>query len=245
MNLRLTLILMFLPLIATHAQNSWFGEVLAGPEWYRGSIMLGNDREVMGLVRYNDKNDIVCIETGRESRSFTARHVKGFEFFDEVEKKQRFFLSIPVEDPVNNVKRPLFFELEKELPGFAIMSKIAPIRMEKREYSTPAMFNPATGAFTSGRYYGYPTTFSYTETVFIYSREGDIRPILEIKEKEIDGMFFDRTVVKNRLVDEDALRRYTYPFYEELLEYARKNSLNLKDKTHLFQILAYYQTLLQ
>lgn len=245
MRLLLTTAFLFIISISSFSQDIEFDEFLAGPEWFTGSIMLKNGHELKGLVKYNDKNDIVCIENSTASKSFTARHVKAFEFYDEVVKKQRVFYSIEVEDAVHNVKRPLFFEMVLDLKEFALMSKIAPIRIEKREYATPAMFNPATGSFTAGRYYGYPTTISYTETLFIFSKEGDIRPVLEIKEKDIDGIFFDRSVVKNRFIDEDALKNYTSPFYSELLTYARKNELDLKEKNDLINVLNYYGNLVR
>jgi hypothetical protein len=218
-------------------------ELLAGPEWFEGSILLTNGKEHKGLIKYNDKTDIVCLENARESKSFTARHVQGFEFFDEVEKKQRVFYSVEVEDKVNNVKRPLFFEVLVDSKDFALISKIAPIRVERKEYTTPAMFNPATGAFTAGRYYGYPATISQTETLFLFSKEGEVRPLLEIKEKEIDGMFFDRTIVKNRILDNEVLRRFTNTHYKQLVSYAKENSLSVREKNDLITLLNYYNSL--
>jgi hypothetical protein len=225
------------------AQITIDDELLAGPEWFEGSLLLNSGKEYKGLIKYNDKTDIVCLENARESKSFTARHVKGFEFFDEVEQKQRVFYSVEVEDKINNIRRPLFFEVLVDSRDFALLSKIAPIRMERREYAVPAMFNPATGSFTSGRYYGYPSTISQTETLFLFSKEGEIRPLLEIKEKEIDGMFHDRSVVKNRLLDDDVLKRFTRSHYSKLVSYAKENSLSIKEKNDLITLLHYYNSI--
>ena len=227
----------------TFSQSDINDELLAGPEWFKGSLLLTNGREYDGLIKYNDKTDIVSLENGRESKSFTARHVRGFEFFDEVAQQQRVFFSVEVEDKINNIRRPLFFEVLVDSKEFALLSKIAPIRVERREYSTPAMFNPATGSFSAGRYYGYPATISHTETLFLFSKEGEIRPLLEIKEKEIDGMFFDRSVVKNRVLDDEALKRFTSNHYKTLVSYAKENSLNVKQKGDLITLLKYYNTI--
>jgi hypothetical protein len=239
----LTTLLMAIMCQTVFSQISIDEQLLAGPEWFEGSVLLTNGKEFKGLIKYNDKTDIVCLENSRESKSFTARHVKGFEFFDEVEKKQRVFFSVEVEDKVNNIRRPLFFEVLVDSREFALLSKIAPIRVERREYSTPAMFNPATGSFTAGRYYGYPATISHTETLFLFSKEGEIRPFLEIKEKEIDGMFFDRSVVKNRLLDGEVLKRFTNHHYKELVSYAKENSLSIREKGDVITLLNYYNTL--
>ena len=220
-------------------------ELLAGPEWFTGSLMLNNGKEHHGLIKYNDRTDIVCLENGRESKSFTARHVKAFEFFDEVERKQRMFYAVEVEDRVNNIRRPLFFELLMDTKEFALISKVAPIRIDRKEYTTPAMFNPATGSFNAGRYYGYPATISQTETLFFFSKEGEIRPYLEIKEKEIDGMFYDRSIVKNKILDEAALEQYTNRHYKKLISYAKQNALDIKEKKDLMSLLSYYNQINQ
>ncbi len=215
--------------------------LLAGPEWFDGSVLLTNGEEIKGLVKYNDKTDIISIESGRISKSFTARHVKAFEFYDEIEEKQRIFYAVDVEDRIYNVKRPLFFEVLADLKNFAVLSKIAPSRIDKREYATPAMFNPATGVFASGRYYGYPSTISHTETIFFLSREGELRPFLEIKEKEIDGMFSDRSVVRNTILDDELLERFTGSQYRSLMQFARKNDLNLKEKEDFVRLMKHYR----
>ena len=216
---------------------------LAGPEWFSGSVLLNNGSEIKGLIKYNDKTDIVCLESTRVSKSFTSRHVKAFEFFDEIEQKQRIYYSVEIEDRINSIKRPLFFEILMELQNFALISKVAPISIEKREYATPAMFNPATGGFSAGRYYGYPSTISHTETLFLMSKDGEVRPFLEIKEKEIDGMFFDRSVVKNRLIDEDAFKRFTGSHYHALMTFAKDNDIELKQKQGIIAVLEHYREL--
>ncbi len=222
-----------------------YNVLLAGPEWFDGSVLLTNGREIKGLIKYNDKTDIVSIESGRLSKSYTARHVRAFEFYDEIAEKQRIFYAVEVEDRFYNVKRPLFFEALADLKNFAVISKVAPIRIDKREYATPAMFNPATGVFTAGRYYGYPSTISYTETIFFLSRDGELRPFLEIKEKEIDGMFTDRSVVKNTILDADLLAKFTGPHHRALMQFAGKNNLDLKNKEDLLTLMAYYRDLNQ
>jgi hypothetical protein len=225
------------------AQTDHSDEMLAGPEWFDGSLMLTSGKELRGLIKYNDKTDIVSVENGQLSKSFTARHVRAFEFFDEVNKQQRIFYSVEIEDRIYNVKRPLFFEVLADLKDFALVSKVAPIRIDKREYATPAMFNPATGHFSAGRYYGYPSTISYTETLFLLSKEGEMRPIIEISQREIDGMFIDRSITKNRILDEEAFKRFTAPHYGQLMHYAKKNDLSLKEKPDVIALLQYYKEL--
>jgi hypothetical protein len=216
-------------------------DIFPGPEWYTGTVVLNSGLEINGLIKYNDKNDILSFENGRDSRSFTARSVKTFKFYDEIVRKNRSFCSVAVEDTKHNVKRPLFFEVVMELKNFAILSKLSPIKFEKREYTTPAIFNPGTGSFSAGRYYGFPSSVSMTETLFVFSSDGIIRPYLQIIEKDIDGIFFDRTKMQNRIIDEDAIRVNTGAAYKELTTFARKNDLSFKEKDDLILIMQYFQ----
>src|SRR5215203_5333883 len=116
-----TLLFVILSFHIVYSQKNSDSRVVAGPEWFDGSLLLNNGREIKGLIKYNDKSDIVSIENGRESKSFTARHVRGFEFFDEIEKKQRVFYAVDIEDRFSKVKRPLFFEILMELKEFAVL----------------------------------------------------------------------------------------------------------------------------
>jgi hypothetical protein len=242
MKASLTLLLIILTSIHSLSQDSEHG-ILVGPEWFDGSLMLMSGREIKGLIKYNDKSDIVSIENGHESRSFTARHVKAFEFYDEIETKQRIYYSIEIDDRSHKLKRPVFFEVLMDLDQFAVISKISPIHMEKKEYATPAIFNPVNGAFSGGRYYGYPSTISYTERIFLISREGELRPYLEITEKEIDGLFHDRTISKNKILDDQLLKQFTGSKYKDLVKYATINKHDLSQKKGLIATLQFYKTL--
>jgi hypothetical protein len=209
-------------------------------EWNEGSILLKNGKELKGLLKYSHKSDLLSYENGSTSKSFTARQVTGFEFFDDVDQKQRVFYSAPYEDAKRDVQRQLFFELLMDFEGFAVLSKVAPVKLDKREYSTPAMFNPIAGSFSAGKYYGYPSTISQTETIFLMSTDGLITPYLEITEKDIDGTFFDRFKKRNKILNEEALKDYTENHYKQLLAFAKRNDLSLKVKGDLLKIFEYY-----
>ena len=218
-------------------------DFFAGPEWYEGTIVLNSGAKLKGLLKYNDKADILSYECGRESRSFTARSVKTFQFFDEIAGKSRSFCTISIEDRKHNVKRPLFFEVVMELNDFVLLSKLSPIKFEKREYTTPAIFNPGTGSFSAGRYYGFPSTISLTETLFVMSSDGHVHPYLQIVDKDVDGVLFDRSSTKNRILDEEAIKNSTGPRYKKLTAFAKENDLHFDEKNELLKILSHYQQL--
>jgi hypothetical protein len=110
MKLFLTLCLLFLASLENFGQKK-LKESIFNPElvWGEGSILLNDGSELKGLVRYNDKDNVLSYQSGDQSGSYTSRHVRHFEFFDERTNKQRIFYSFPFEDPQNNVERNLFF----------------------------------------------------------------------------------------------------------------------------------------
>ena len=209
--------------------------------WSEGSILLNDGTELKGLLRYNDKTGLLSFEKGSDSRSFTSRNVAGFEFHDEQTNKQRVFYTFPYEDPQNNVKRPLFFEVVKEFKLFAVLAKSDPVDIEQKSVSTPGVFNNSTGTFSSGTPLGSSIEISQTETIYIMDTNGNITPYLKTVSKEIDGVFYDRSKTKNKLLDKDLLEEYIgKEMYEKLVSYAKKNSFKFQRKADLIKILDYY-----
>ena len=215
-------------------------------EWSEGSIMTNDGKELRGLLKYNDKSGLVAYENGSDKKSFTARNVAGFEFFDEETERQRIFYSLPYEDPQNNVERPLFFEVIKEFAVFAVLSKVDPIDIDHKSIPTSAAFDPYTSTFVRGTHYGTTTEISQTETIYLMDPQGNIRPYIKIVEKEIDGIFYDTSKTKNKMLDDDLLEEFIGPANnKKLVAYAKENDLSFKRKSDLIKILDYYSELIK
>ena len=213
-------------------------------EWSSGSIMTNDGSELKGLLKYNDKNGILSFQNGGDTRAFTARNVAGFEFFEEGIRKQRIFYSFPYEDSQNNIKRPLFFEVIKEFKSFAVLSKVDPLEVEHNSVSSPAGISPVTGAVARGQSWGTITELSQTETIYFMDTKAVIRPYVQIIEKEVDGVFYDISKTKNKMIDDDLLEEFIGPNNKKkLLSYAKENKLSFKRKSDLIKILGYYSEL--
>ena len=213
-------------------------------EWSSGSIMTNDGSELKGLLKYNDKNGILSFQNGGDTRAFTARNVAGFEFFDEGMKKQRIFYSFPYEDSQNNIKRPLFFEVIKEFESFAVLSKVDPLEIEHNSVSSPAGISPITGAVARGQTWGTITEMSQTETIYFMDTKAVIRPYVQIIEKEVDGVFYDISKTKNKMIDDDLLEEFIGANNnKKLVSYAKENKLSFKRKSDLIKILGYYSEL--
>ncbi|MBT1701161.1 hypothetical protein KK083_29995 [Fulvivirgaceae bacterium PWU4] len=229
-------------LIPTFAQRSSKTTIVGGAgRWYDGSIMVNDGTELVGLLRYNDDTGVLSFESGSISKSFTAKSVAGFEFFDEERNKQRVFYVFSYPDPQTDIVSPLFFEVVKEFKTFAVLSKTDPLQMKQKSHTT-------SGTTPSGSYgpgYTYTSTeILQVETIYIMDPNGQIMPYARIVEKEIDDNYlFDRSKVKNKLIDDELLETYTKPHYETLVKFADENKLSFKRKNDLVRILEHYQQL--
>jgi hypothetical protein len=227
----------------TFAQSSLPKTIsLAGTEWYEGIVVLDNGQILRGIIKYNARNEVLSYESGQFSKSFAPKHVTAFQFTDDATGCQRVFYSIPFEDSRNNIERKIFFEHILDAGDFMVLSKVSPLRLEKKEYNPPA-FIPIAGSITGGKYYGYPTAFNSSETLFFMTKQGMITPYLETSEREIDGVFFDRTRKRNKILNRDILKHLTKPYYTQLISFAKKENLLLNSKDDVIRILNHYKKL--
>lgn len=236
------IVLLMLVFVDSVAQNRAAESILpVNLAWSEGSILTNEGTELFGLLRYNDKSGLLSYENGNRSSTYTARGVVAFEFFDEIINKQRMFYSFPYEDN-QGIKRPLFFEVLLEFKDFAVLSKVDPIDIAHKAVGTPGGLNPATGTLTHGDYYGTSIEISQTETIYLMDSETNIKPYVRIVETDIDGVFYDRTKTKNKILDKEVLEEFVgQQMNDKLEQYAKQHNLSFKDKSDLLNILQYYR----
>ncbi|HEY3405896.1 MAG TPA: hypothetical protein VGK59_21070 [Ohtaekwangia sp.] len=210
--------------------------------WYEGSIMLSDGEELKGLVKYNDRNGVLAMHNGVDSRPFSARNVIAFEFFDESLQIQRLFYTLEYEDPITNVKRPQYFEVLRDYKTFVILIKADPIEVSekaKHSFLGDTYNNPANAKVT--------LEVSQTETVYILNEKGDIMPyfqVINIEDGDKSFLAIDNSRTKNKMVDKDLLAEYvTTPVFEKLESYAKENDLKFKRKQDFLKILTYYDSI--
>jgi len=210
-------------------------------EWSEGSIITNDGVELTGLLKYNDKNEQVSYEDGNDSRSFNARNVAGFEFYDERIGKQRVFYSLSYEDAQNNVKRPFFFEVIKEFEDFAVVSKVDRIEIDHKK----RISDPYTENFTRGTNYGTRTEISQTEIIYLMDTKVNIRPYVKLVGSDVDDLFYNTSKTNDKMMDKNLLEEYIGSNNHQILvSYAKQNNLSFKRKSDLIKILEYYSELL-
>src|SRR5688572_1529615 len=171
-------------------------------EWFEGSILLNDGVELKGLVKYNDNNGVLSFQDGTDSRVFTSSRVAGFEFFDASHQKQRIFYSFPYEDSHTGVERPLFFELIRDYKTFAVLSRLEQLDIGQESYSTPQQMGWGTNT---------RLVVSQTETIFLMTAKGEIKPYLKNVNKEDDkiNLATGKDIkTTHKMMDEDLLLEF-------------------------------------
>ena len=77
--------------------------------------MLNDGSEAKGKLLYNDVTEVVSFESEKNSGSYNARNILGFEY------RNKHFYSIPYSSSTGVVKQ--FFEVLREYKDFAVISR--------------------------------------------------------------------------------------------------------------------------
>lgn len=221
-------------------------------EWFEGSILLTDGKELKGLVKYNDRNGVLSFQDGTDTKVFTPIKVIAFEFFDEALKLQRIFYAFEYEDSEANVKRPLFFEVLKQYETFAVLSKADRIDISQKSGLYSQNVDPVTGTYQPNT---LPTgksqlVLSQTETIYLMRADGEIKPYFKAVTSEDGQKSFlvagKDTKVKNKVIDRELLEEFVTPNeYEKLMQYAKENDLSFKKKADFLKIMTYYGGIIQ
>jgi hypothetical protein len=205
--------------------------------WNEGKIIDNDGKERSGLVRYNDMEGVLQFRSGDEEKSFTARNVLSFSFNDSSQHKKRVFYSLEYEDPVNNAKRPLFFELLREYKSFSVLSKKDPVRFNQQDGSSLSSDNSMKNSNGVIR-------AQQVETIYFMNTRGVIEPYLEMEIQQTNGIFRERVKNTRKVVDDDLPKKYFgEKNYLKIKSFAKENDLKMKRRNDFLKILDYYKTI--
>jgi hypothetical protein len=213
-------------------------------DWREGIVTLNDGQQLSGLLRFDDHVGILSFQNGDVSKALIPRSCAKFELYDEEQRKQRFFYSLEYDDG-KTFKKFYFFELLRSFDGFALLSKVDPIEVQNKTQGTGPFMTPDGRYYSSGGMYTTRTEVYQTETLYFMSEQGDIRPYVQIVEKDIETLFGDRKRSKNRFIDKDLLESYTGAYYGQVTAFAEKNGLSFKIKNDLLKILDAYAEMIQ
>jgi len=203
--------------------------------WNNGNIVLNDGTHLSGKLKYNDRVGLLAFEDGGgENRTFTARSISTFEYYDEKVKRRRVFYSIEYGDPERQGnKRAFVFELLKEFDDYALLSRYDP--MDVRQVVAPVTFN-AMPATSSPR-----TIIDLAETVYILTPEGDMQPIFRLSEFIADGGVFDSEKKKRRTIDKLLIPYFIDEAYYKMMDFVDEKELDIWEKEDFINALTFYK----
>jgi hypothetical protein len=201
-----------------------------------GTVQNLDDEIAKGKITFNDNQGIVTVENDGESRSFTAKKAISFEFLDMELSRHRTFHVFDYTDKGTGFTNPAFFEVLGEFKSFAVLAKIDPVEVKPQKGIMPRAPSTMVGS-------DHTEIAFQKETIFIMNDTGAIEPYLELREKEIEGVYFDTRSHRKKYIDKNLLQEYTGTLYEEREAFASDNNLRFNVKEDLVKILAHYKIL--
>jgi len=229
--------------INASSQNLPYSDLINEPDWHEGSILLTDETEIIGLINYNNKKGTISFESGSHSRTYTARNVIGFEFHDSNTGIQRIFYSLEHNDNRSSNKGPFIFEVLRDLGNFSILYKVDPLDFEQVN-SWQNSGPPASAGQPQTLVYRNFTKITQNETVYLFTLENEIVPLIEMTFKQSQGREIDRTRTKSKLLNKDVLARCMGDTFSKVEAYAKENKMYFEDKDHLMQLLDFYWALI-
>lgn len=210
--------------------------------WYRGSILLNDDTELKGVLKYDNRAGLLHFQSGTGSKSFTPRSVVAFEFFDESIQKQRVFYTFDHTDEQTDMVRPHFFELVRQFKAFSVWKKCSHLEVkQKKKYMTAWQFVDPTTGIPSGQMF---TDAEQNITIFLMGDDNKPEPYLRISVMEqMEKTWWSNTVrTKSKLTGQDILIDYVgQETYNNLKEYAKAEGLKFSREDDLMKILSHYE----
>ena len=154
-----------------------FSQVLAEGSWHKGRVTDTEDNVYGGNIKYDTKRQTVMIDLAGSVKTFNARNVKFFEFYDEKVRASRRFYSLKYAKNENVQYESLqFFELITQ------GKKVNLLGTEHLE--TRANQQPGWGWYGMG-----PTTFSYRIVTEFYLMSNANAKIVKLNTRKKKRFF--------------------------------------------------------
>lgn len=185
--------------------------------WHDGEADLFSGETLRGKIKYDLDNNSLQISTAGIVRSLSSYQVETFRIFDELQKTQRFFYTLPYKK-AGNYDSPVFFELLYEGKKLTLLNREAFVQ---RVVGMPGFW----GWGWWGPRMGMGTTTVQTDNYYVLdmTKEQVIKP----GDQRSDWL----ALMKD--------------FRDEVSEFIRVNKLSVTERKDLIKIMSYYDELVK
>ncbi|HEY3405897.1 MAG TPA: hypothetical protein VGK59_21075 [Ohtaekwangia sp.] len=209
--------------------------------WNEGSIARSDESRIEGLIKYDNRNEILFYNDGQNTTSLKPEGIIMFEFYDDSLRQQRTFYSLEQKDPETNKVIPMIFEVLRDYKSYAILHRVYPIEIIRSSHPGRTLDGEPTAAapFKAG------VEVIQKEAVLILDESGEIKPYFELITIERNPPSLVQP--KNHdVINPDLLAEYIPESdFQKLKDYAREKELQFYIKDDLLKILEYYDSIRQ
>lgn len=188
-------------------------QILAEGKFHQGNVKDKEGNTWGGKIKYDTQKQTVLVDLGGSVKTFNARNIESFSFYDERVRANRKFLSLMyAKNPNTNYESAQFFELLTEGDKITLLGT---------EYLETRM-NPQPGW---GWYGMGGTTFSYRIVTEYYAltKNGKVVKLKTNKKKHFLAQLKDQA--------------------PKIEAFMKKNRLGLQQRLDMVKIIDYYNTL--
>ncbi|MCU0437022.1 MAG: hypothetical protein MUC49_03845 [Raineya sp.] len=190
-----------------------FGQILAEGMFHAGSVKDKEGNTWGGQIKYDTKQQTVLVDNGGTIKTFNARNVEGFSFFDTKVKANRRFVTLLYAKNINtNYETAAFFEVLTEGNRVTLLGT---------EYLETRM-NPQAGwgwYGTGGRTFSYRIVTEF----YIMNKNGKIVKLKTTSKKQFLSQMKENA--------------------SQLEVFMKKNKLGVQQRLDMIKIFDYYNTL--
>jgi hypothetical protein len=198
-----------------------------------GKVVLIDGAEITGNIVFNDNDGIVIVHVNDDTKSFNAKSLIGFQFYDGDLSRLRRFYCLDFANQETGMTTIEIFEVLKEVKAFAVLSKIERLRSMMTYRNRSSTLAEAK-----------KLTIVQSEIVYFVTSDGIFEPYLYLEVREKEGDLLDTHGKGSWFIEEDLFAEYTKQHYPALVKYADQNKLNFQRKEDLIRILDEYERLL-
>lgn len=225
--------------------------------WSKGEIILADTKKISGLLKYDKITGLLQYDDSLDFRSLTPEDVLGFNFYDSLLKRQRKFISYGFEDVkarldslarakgITQVKiNPKFFEVLMEFESFAILCSTGSLSI-KTSNGSLGSYSFVLGIWNVANAKQPSTTYSYTEQLYIFDKDGKVMPLLIVFHRKKDGMIFDTDyTMRSAKIADLVIQQYTGKHFRKVDDYVIENKMSYEKKEDILKMFEYYRTLI-
>jgi hypothetical protein len=213
---------------------------------YSGIVVLPDKTKVRGYLVFNDNEGIVTITNSAGQRSFNAKNIQSFEYYDLESEAKKSFYALEFYDTEVGMPAVDFFEVLKEFESFAVLVRVH--RLEAVTKASATLGNPLAPGI--GRSFVQTNNeqnrnIFQSRTVYFVDKDGNFQPYCRVTVRENPDDLILRNTRNSDILNGGLIEKYTDLHYAHLKKFAKEHKLKFNREDDLLVILNEYEAVLE